>query len=87
MSNVSSKEMMETWHLETSAINFLCDQMEEHDALATRHLQRISLMPPVTQDSQPLSVVPFRYHNDLVCRQLVLGRRLPNPWPQQHQDQ
>jgi hypothetical protein len=44
--------MAETWYLETSAINFFCDQMEEQDALATRQLQRskgrLWLMSPVT---------------------------------------
>lgn len=44
--------MVENWYIETSAINYLCDHIEEHDALATRKLQkskgRLWLMSPVT---------------------------------------
>jgi len=56
--------MEQTWYVETSAINYFCDRMEEHDALATRDLQRskgrLWLMSPVTYFEMSLTGCPDR---------------------------
>lgn len=72
--------MAEIWYLETSAINFLCEQMEEHDALATRQFQRAKgrlwLMSPVTYFEMSLTQSPDRRDKILGFSQHLLHDEL-----------